>query len=644
MRVFSLIVLIPILLLGVEPNFKEGVSLYNRGAYWEALRIFSELAEQDKTLNPQRSASSLMRIKCYNKLGFNQRALMLAREFPGEYPRSDYADDLQFLLGEIYLDLGDPREAAWSFASSLTSSNDRKVRREARKLAESIIATACSDADLQALSTRSVDRTGQFLAILVAERLQKEGKQTEAVNILFNLRPFIADEDLTKRAIDLYEQLYSDQSDTVHVAVVLPLSGPLATIGTPILDGIRYSAMNHMDSTTEHVVLHVFDNKSKLTESIEIAREIRRDSRIIAQIGPLTNENIKGTAAVLEGRRIPILAPTATEDNLTDLSEGIFQFRATRERKAQALAEYAVKTLRLETFAIIAPSTEYGQQLSDNFATRVDELGGLIEYLGWYVGQPKDLSTLHFRRIREIGLEEIYVKMQEDSLRLDSLMAGLITEGDSVNIYEEQLRPILRKTEPSRTDSLRIELSHIDGMFFPIHRGSVPFIASQLAHNNLETHVLGDENWLDNKVLKKNARYLPRLTLVAGDRLGFEQIDDHYSSEYQNLHKRLPGQYDLMGFDVMGLLLKATRYAGGSGRELWEILVNAPTFEGMVHQIQWGGDTKRENNLVFLMHYNEDAFHLDGYFDNSGFFSMDSVRMDSVLSDTLGTETPPATE
>ncbi|MCF7808365.1 MAG: penicillin-binding protein activator [Candidatus Marinimicrobia bacterium] len=630
MRQLFLILLLPAIIMSAQPDFKEGVSLYNRGAYWEALRIFSELAEQDLSLNPQRSASSFMRIKCYNRLGFNQRAMMLARDFPQEFPTSDYLDDLEFLTGEIYLDLGDAREAAWSFASALTLTADRKVRREALRLTESIVASACTPQDLEALATRSVDRTGQFLALLVAERMEAEGNQADAINILFNLRPFIKDEDLTKRAIKLYERFYTAEIDTVHIAVVLPLSGPLSAIGTPILDGIRYAAMKHMDSTDQQIILHTFDNESKLTESINIAREIRLDPRIIAQIGPLTNENIKGTAAVLEGRRIPILAPAATEDNLTDLSKGIFQFRATRERKAQALAEYAVKTLGLQTFAIIAPSTEYGQQLADNFSTRVDELGGLIQYQGWYVGQPKDLSTFHFRQIRELGLEELYEKMQADSLRLDSLLTGLISEGDSINIYEEQLRPILIKQEPSRSDSLRIELSHIDGMFFPIHRGSIPFIASQLAHNNLETHVLGDENWLDTKTLKKNARYLPNLTLVTGDRLGFEEIGEDYSLEYEKLFKRNPAQYDLMGYDVMGLLLTAARFSGNSETIMWDILMNSPTYEGLVHQIQWGGDTKRENSLVFLMHYADFAFQMDGYFDNIGFFSMDSVSVDSI--------------
>jgi len=630
MRLFILSFLLPLFLLGARPEFKEGVSLYNQGAYWEALRIFAELAEEDATINPQQSASAYMRIRCYNKLGYVQRALMLARQFPLSYTESEYLDDLIFLTGEIYLNIGDPREAAWYFANSAATTKDRKIRKEARKYTESLVGTVCSESDLQALATKSIDRTGQYLALLVANRYLDEGKRGESLNILFNLRPYIQEEDLRKLAIQLYDNIGSSAVDTIHVAVVLPLSGSLSSIASPILSGIRYAAMKYMDSTDQAVQLHVYDNAGELSESIKIARRVRDNPKVIAQIGPLTNENVKGAAAVLASRHIPIIAPAATENDLTDLSESIFQFRATRERKAVALAEYAVTTLGLETFAIIAPSTEYGQQFADNFSSRVDELGGLIEYQGWYVGDPEDLSKNHFRKIREIGLEDLYLKMREDSLRLDSLLTGMITEGDSINIYEEQLRPILKKSRPTRSDSLKVELSHIDGIFFPIHKGSIPFIASQIAHNNLVTHVFGDENWLDHDILKKNARYLPQLTLVAGDRLGFQQIDLVFAEEYLQLFQHRPGQYDYMGFDVMGLLLSAAQYAGSSGDKLWEVLTHSPTYEGAVHQIQWGGDTKRENNLVFLMNYVDSAFELEGYFDNTGFFSMDSLRSDSI--------------
>jgi len=80
----------------------------------------------------------------------------------------------------------------------------------------------------------------------------------------------------------------------------------------------------------------------------------------------------------------------------------------------------------------------------------------------------------------------------------------------------------------------------------------------------------------------------------------------------------------------MGMLLESAQYAGGSGNKLWEAMINSPNYEGLIHQVQWGGATRRENDLVFLMDYVENSFELTGYYDNSGFFSMDSLGTDSL--------------
>jgi hypothetical protein len=192
------------------------------------------------------------------------------------------------------------------------------------------------------------------------------------------------------------------------------------------------------------------------------------------------------------------------------------------------------------------------------------------------------------------------------------------------------LKPIFRKSKPTRGDSLGVELSHIDGIFFPIHEGNMRYILYPLASNNLTTHILGDENWLDRDILKKDASYISDLTLVAGDRLGFQTISQSFSNEFVRIFKHRPDQYDYMGFDVMGMLLESAQYAGRSGSQLWEVMINSPNYEGLVHQVQWGGDTRRENDLVFLMDYVENAFELTGYYDNSGFFSMDTLEVDST--------------
>ncbi len=135
---------------------------------------------------------------------------------------------------------------------------------------------------------------------------------------------------------------------------------------------------------------------------------------------------------------------------------------------------------------------------------------------------------------------------------------------------------------------------------------------------------------MDKNILKKDASYIDKLTVVAGDRLGFQEINQAFSNEYVRIFKHRPEQYDFLGYDVMGMLLETARYAGGSGSNLWEVMINSPNYEGLVHQVQWGGNTRRENDLVFLMDYVENAFELTGYYDNSGFFSMDSLETEST--------------
>jgi len=628
---FLLLIFLPVSAYSDTPSFEDGVNLYNRGGYWEALSIFSILAESDPATNPKLTASAYMRIRCYYQLGFFQRALLLGQSFRQEFPQSSYLDDLDFLAGEIYAALGNPREAAWYMARAAVFTEDRKLRRTAREWTESLVLESCSTADLQALASRSIDRTGQYLALLASRRYMNEGHPEQALDILFNMRPFIKDSDLVRHAIETYSSFKSSVPDTLHLAMILPLSGGLAAIGDELLDGMRYAGMEFVDSTGLEIQFHVFDNEGELGETIRIAREIQRNPHIDVVLGPLTNENVKGASAVLAGTGIPILTPTATEDYLASLASETFQFRATRERKANALAEYAVEVLGLHTFAVIAPSTEYGLQMADNFAQRVDELGGEILYQGWYVGEPTDLSTYHFRRLREIGIEE-YTRLMEADTIPDTLIiqVGEVDSMviDTVSEYARILEPILEKEAPTYSDSNRVKLAHIDAIFFPIHRGSITYIASQFAHNNLESHVLGDENWIDLEALKKNKRYLPLLTIVAGDR---QAVDDDLNEDmvksYWQLYRREPGQYDLLGYDALGCVLKASLQVLPHYTDLRQGLIDMAEYEGYLHDVKWGGHTGRENDRVYLLNHDVNRFTLAGYVDNQGFFAGDSIPL-----------------
>ena len=52
-------------------------------------------------------------------------------------------------------------------------------------------------------------------------------------------------------------------------------------------------------------------------------------------------------------------------------------------------------------------------------------------------------------------------------------------------------------------DSTKVILETIDGLFYPVSESALEFVASQVSLSNLETQLLGNENWLDIDLLRQ---------------------------------------------------------------------------------------------------------------------------------------------
>ena len=48
-------------------------------------------------------------------------------------------------------------------------------------------------------------------------------------------------------------------------------------------------------------------------------------------------------------------------------------------------------------------------------------------------------------------------------------------------------------------------LETIDGLFYPVSSNALEFVASQVSLSNLETQLLGNENWLNLDLLKQES-------------------------------------------------------------------------------------------------------------------------------------------
>lgn len=612
-----------------QPGFDLGTKFYNQGEYWQALVQFSALSNQTLEQNPQLTASQVMLMKCYAKLESYQRSIILAREFQRKYPESRYQIDVYFLLGEIYALRSDFGEAAWNYALARASSDRQNLSEEAEQRAQQLMLNSVPLADLEVLYSRDLGIAGQFLGLLAVERLQRAGKQDEATELMFNLRPHLQQPWLIQRAMRIDWKLTKEYRQTILIGVMLPLSGSYAEIGNQILAGIRYGAMVYADSMKADVELDIRDNTANLGTSIEIARDFSENPLMVSVVGPLISDNVKAVAAVLDGTGKILLTPTATENDIVDFSRFLYQYQPSRGIRGAALAAYAVNTLGLKTFAVIAPTDAYGRELTDSFTKKVDELGGQILYEGWYAGEPTDLSN-HFNNMRSIGMR-----------RLFELAA---TDSDSVRQID--YRTILKPITPdsgrfskrfSSGDSLKVKLPTIEGLYIPIHQGHV-YVASQVAFYNLNTYVLGDENWDDPDNLNKNRRYLPRLAFASSNSIDSVKLEESgMLIDYPMLYDRSPTHYDYLGYDAVNLLLDGMTQTHFKPAILTELLKKMGVWRGVTSQVKFGGDSPRQNQSVFIMEYDNKERLLEpaGYYDQFGFHPKAMILPQPVDSSSI---------
>ncbi|PJA54192.1 MAG: hypothetical protein CO167_05190 [Candidatus Marinimicrobia bacterium CG_4_9_14_3_um_filter_48_9] len=611
-----LLLIFPIVLsLGFaqQSGFELGTKYYNQGEYWQALVQFSALSNQTVDQNPQLTASLVMLMKCYAKLESYQRSIFLARDFQRNYPESRYQADVFFLLGEIYTFRNDYSEAAWNFALARAASDRQKLSDEAETRAQELMLNRVPLSDMEVLYSRDLGIAGQFLGLLAIERFQRAGKQEESTDLMFNLRPHLKQPWLIQRAMRLDWTLRQESRQSILIGVILPLSGSYAEIGNQILAGIRYGAMVYSDSMKADVELDVRDNAATLGTSIEIARDFSENPLMVAVVGPLISDNVKAVAAVLNGTGKILLTPTATENDIVDFSRFLYQYQPSRGIRGAALAAYAVNTLGLKTFAVIAPTDAYGRELTDSFTKKVDELGAQILYEGWYAGDPTDLSH-HFKNLRSIGMRRLFELVASDS--------------DSVRQidYRTVLKPITPDSGRinrrfSSGDSLKVKLPTIEGLYMPIHHGQV-YVASQVAFYNLNTYVLGDENWDDPDNLNKNRRYLPRLAFASSNSIDSLKLEESgILVDYSMLYDRSPTQYDYLGYDAVNLLLDGLTQTRFNSAILTELLKKMGVWRGITSQVKFGGDSPRQNQSVFIMEYDNQSRLLDpaGYYDQFGF-------------------------
>ena len=72
-------------------------------------------------------------------------------------------------------------------------------------------------------------------------------------------------------------------------------------------------------------------------------------------------------------------------------------------------------------------------------------------------------------------------------------------------VDNDEVSDMFNLEQEESIDSTKVILETIDGLFYPVSSNALEFVASQVSLSNLETQLLGNENWLNLDLLKQES-------------------------------------------------------------------------------------------------------------------------------------------
>jgi uncharacterized protein len=177
------------------------------------------------------------------------------------------------------------------------------------------------------------------------------------------------------------------QLNPKQIAVLLPLSGPLASVAEAVMDGFM-AAYYADEGAPDQPEVRVYDVGEDTAVFAQYTRAVQDGADIV--VGPLDKEAVAALGSHA-GLPVPILTLNYSE-RVTDPPQGLYEFGLLPEDEARQVAERA-SLAGHDTALALAPEGEWGERLLSAFSHRFRELGGQVLDVQRYEEAGTDFST-----------------------------------------------------------------------------------------------------------------------------------------------------------------------------------------------------------------------------------------------------------
>jgi outer membrane PBP1 activator LpoA protein len=173
-----------------------------------------------------------------------------------------------------------------------------------------------------------------------------------------------------------------------QIALLLPLSGPNASLGRTIQNGFLGAYFATASGLDDRQSVRIYDVLAEGGASAAYARAVADGAEFV--VGPLLKSNVTELA-----NDILVPVPVLTLNNLSDdtlAPPGLYQFSLAPEDEAMSAAQRALNDGHQRGVALV-PNNDWGRRLLTSFTTEFEGLGGtLLDYRTYTPGK-QDFSN-----------------------------------------------------------------------------------------------------------------------------------------------------------------------------------------------------------------------------------------------------------
>jgi len=542
----------------INSEFQIAVNLYDVAQLPDALKIFQWVADQPANDKTTAAVLFIANIHLKEKNFFSAEKIL--NEFLDAYSGSKYYSEAELLLAEALKENGKEKEAIKFLTGGYANDSNENSRMKKKELIEQIFAKQFSPEEVEELLRENSDKqlTPMFLFYLTKKNLQV-GKEDEAKRVDEMLRKDYPESREAKDAEKLFQHPFSSpakESSEKIIACLLPLknkSGEENSAGNEVLEGIKYAVHEFNLLSGNQVALMIRDTGRDSSQIRFITKELAANKNYDAIIGPLYSDETKIFLNASENLSVPIISPTATDDNLQLGDEPIYQANTSMEMHGRIMAQYLFYVESKRTMAVVYPRTGNAAIIGKNFISEFELLGGKVVY-----------QTYH-----------------SQMLLLESAISAL-----------------------------KKNIKGVEGIYFPLNNNlSIPVVLSALLKFGIDLPLYGNQDWFTTKGLETASALSEKLTFTSDSFIDFQDEDvAAFSKKFLETTGKEITTNNLYGYDAAKFLIKILAKAGKQPHSFEDEITNAEPYEGIHNAIEFGRG--KINTYLNIIRFHQGKFEL----------------------------------